>query len=57
MTNNDDRVSLRRDERRRFLMILTLLSALSADVLDTGKQQNMEYSIVKFGKPDNWSST
>ena len=56
-TSNEERDSSAREVRRQFFMIFTLLSARSADALDTGKQQKIEYSIVKFGKPDNWRRT
>jgi len=41
-TSKEERDSSARDVRRRFFIILTLLSARSADALDTGRQQKME---------------
>jgi hypothetical protein len=37
-------------------MILSLLEALSAEVLETAIQAKMLYRMYKFGKPDNSES-
>ena len=45
------------DVLRRFLTILSLLSALSAEALDTGRQQKILYSIWRFGNPESWADS
>jgi len=42
ITSKEERDSSARAVHRRFFIILTLLSARSADALDTGRQQKME---------------
>lgn len=39
--------------RKRFFTIFNLLSARSADALETGKQLKIPYNRCKFGNPDS----
>jgi hypothetical protein len=48
-TRSTESMSLQSELCSRFLTIFSLLKALSADTLDTAKQQNMLYRMVRLG--------
>jgi hypothetical protein len=56
LTRSAESMSLQSELCSRFSTVFSLLKALSADALDTAKQQNMLYRIVRLGQPDSIDS-